>query len=211
MRRAPALNARSGSTAPWDRHRRVARDVRRVPANPIGRSRSSRLRSCNAVPVRFDMGTVPEWIGGCGAAAAFLFAAGSYAYDLRSRRRTEERRQASRVDAWVDSQDWNGPAGAQTFEVTIALVNDNQVAMREAFVSLSFSGGGGVWSAGPVFPTLREKPQRLSVSVNPQDQPPELRAQAGSWVSDQDVTLDFMDGDGRHWRRSGSHVERVAD
>jgi hypothetical protein len=53
--------------------------------------------------VRFDMGDVPEWIGGVGAAAAFLFASVSYAYDLALRRKRGLRAQAQFVDVWIAS------------------------------------------------------------------------------------------------------------
>lgn len=82
-------------------------------------------------------GNVPEWIGGVGTAAAFIFAALVFWYELHARRRDEHRTQARLVDAWVvDARvgrlDVDDPTPA--IYATYAVVNGSAQAVRHVEV-----------------------------------------------------------------------------
>ena len=148
-------------------------------------------------------------IGGFGAAAAFVFASGSYAYDLFDKRRGRERSQAVKVDGWVDHQGWVGPA-AQTLEVVVALVNDNQVAMRNVSVVVTSNGLSDFpeKAIGLIVPTLREHPQTVSLAFEPGAHPTGLKL--GADPVEIDIRIEFTDGDNVRWRRSGSRLAKIA-
>ncbi|MGH3297420.1 MAG: hypothetical protein ACRDP7_37065 [Trebonia sp.] len=102
--------------------------------------------------MRFDMGDVPGWIGGVGAAAAFLFASISYAYDLALRRKRGLRAQAQLVDAWI--------AGVRREQIDggIRVIYDLTISNRSNTV---IRGGRGEIAIGT------ELPQGVDVGIVP--------------------------------------------
>jgi hypothetical protein len=162
-------------------------------------------------------GTYPDWIGAVGTFGAFWFAAISYAFDLRSKRRDRRSEQARKVDGWTTNimREWlNG--GQVKLQIGIELVNDNLTSMRDVEIILTVFGRQGEFAPREfsiVRPTLRDHPEVKNLTYLsakpgdfPRDVPPGFEL-----VGRLEMQIQFTDSTGNRWRQSGGRLEYLGN
>jgi hypothetical protein len=158
-------------------------------------------------------GTYPDWLAGVGTLAAFWFAATSYVFDLRSKRRDRRSEQAKKVDGWVTKTGWEWGQGEDaTLHIGIELANDNLTAIRDVEIILTVFGRQGEFAPRDFFilrPTLRGRPevQDLTYSTKePGDIPRDVPA--GLVLAGRmQMQLQFTDSSGNRWQQSGGRLD----
>jgi len=97
--------------------------------------------------VRFDNGTVPDWVGAVGTVAAFGFAAIIYWIDKIISRDTEKKSQAKLFDAWISGASFepHQPEGYAAYDplpvllkVIVSLSNASVQSVRSVGASVHF-------------------------------------------------------------------------
>jgi hypothetical protein len=163
-------------------------------------------------------GTYPDWVGGVGAFGAFWFAAVSYVFDLRSKRRDRRSEQAKKVDGWTTRSGWSSSSSNEDYslKIGIELVNDNLTAMRDVEIILTVFGRQGELAPREFFilrPTLRDQPKvhELTYSTaEPGDIPRDVPS--GFVLAGRlQMQIQFTDSTGNRWRQSGGRLEYLGD
>jgi hypothetical protein len=106
--------------------------------------------------MRFDLGTVPDWIGGVGAFLAFGFAAVSYGYDRSFRRKRDRAAEASLCAAWISVVQLDQDDGS-IISYSIEIVNRNHVPMVSGSAIITFDDDHQIRaSIGTIPPTINQ-------------------------------------------------------
>lgn len=151
---------------------------------------------------------LPDWIGGIGTAAAFLFAAATFAYSLYRGRISDRRNQAEQCDAWIGAMtanvlddDQRGSRLHLAFELRIS--NVSALALRSATAALEFGiYAPEILQVGTIPPNGNMGPLRMTYALDlkrPADyQPPD---KSSHLIGMSRLELEFRDSAGNMWNR----------
>ena len=159
--------------------------------------------------MRYNLGDIPEWIGGCGTMLALGFAAFSYWNELRKRRSERRFEQARLLDAWITKAEAlvlsvPDAAGGYPEEVVLFTTHvSNASAQSFRLVGITFTVGESVGSANVlhVVPPTGDRPIELSLGMT---MPPEVDT---SMTSEEilgmtNLDMSFTDASGNRCRRT---------
>jgi hypothetical protein len=155
------------------------------------------------------MGDVPGWIGGVGAAAAFLFASGSYAYDLLLRRKRSLRAQAQYVDAWIAGARREQIEGGIRVTYDLTISNRSNTVVRDGTVEIAIGTelpqyvevGGVVPPNDSVGPLRKPCPLDYMGAASDRKFGTDVPEDPEEIVGISRLAFAFTDSSGNRWRR----------